>query len=249
MPDKRIIDLLTEVSEFVGGLGGGAVAERPGHVLQVVAVFDRCRSMLGAIRLLLAHNFVHEAVLLGRPLFTDSLSLAELAAVDDKRRASLVFGWYRAGLADLEGLLRERQSRGDDVAEMLDKLASSRERLETYARERGIETRHWRPDDQAKSLADKHGHGDEYIAMRVTDHFVHGSSMAVSQRYSQGADETVVVGGPGADLETLAGDAARFAAHSALHAARAVCRILGWAEPPELEALLARIDELGEDES
>jgi hypothetical protein len=66
----------------------------------VVAPFDRWRSLLGAIRLLIAHNFAHEAVMLGRALFTDSLTLAEYAARDERGRAELVIGWSMAGLAD-----------------------------------------------------------------------------------------------------------------------------------------------------
>jgi hypothetical protein len=64
----------------------------------VLALFDRCRSLLGAIRLLLAHGFVHEAVMLGRSLFTDSLMLAEYASADERRRVELVIGWSIASL-------------------------------------------------------------------------------------------------------------------------------------------------------
>jgi hypothetical protein len=64
----------------------------------VLALFDRCRSLLGAIRLRLAHGFVHEAVMLGRSLFTDSLMLAEYASADERRRVELVIGWSIASL-------------------------------------------------------------------------------------------------------------------------------------------------------
>jgi len=51
--------------------------EVPRHYLDFLALFDRCRSMLGAVRLLLEHDASHEAIVLCRPLLTDSLALAE----------------------------------------------------------------------------------------------------------------------------------------------------------------------------
>lgn len=89
---KPVLERMTRVSLLAGSLGGGEHSDRPPYDVEVLALFDRCRSLLGAVRLLLAHNFVHEAVMLGRPLFTDSLALAEFAAVDERRRGELVVG-------------------------------------------------------------------------------------------------------------------------------------------------------------
>jgi hypothetical protein len=239
--EKPVRELLTEVSVLAGGLGGGAVGEYPKHDLAVMALFDRCRSMFGAIQLLLSRDFVHEAVLLGRPLFTDSLILVELAALDAKGRAELVLGWSLASLADFEGIYRDAQTRGDDVDAELDKLAEQRKQLESDARRQSLKRRRM-PDE--KQLAQRHGRADEYGAYRLTSHFVHGSTMAVSQRYTKADDETVMVGGPAALLEDWALDAGLFGAYSLLHASRAVCHIFGWPEPPELDELLQRIDRL-----
>lgn len=239
--DSETMDVMTAASKLVGELGGGELAERPRHSLDVLALFDRCRSLLGAIRLLLAHGFVHEAVMLGRPLFTDSLMLAEYASADERRRVELVIGWSIASLGAVEGLFRDAGSRGEDVAEALSKLAERRAELEEYARRHGAGSRSWQPDDHAKQLALKQGRGDEYTALLVANQFVHGATAAVSERYSQVTENTVEVGGPAVELETWARDAGLFAANSALHAARAACAIFGWEEPPELEALLRRI--------
>jgi Family of unknown function (DUF5677) len=242
MLEKRVGDLLTEVSVLAGGLGRGAVGEYPRHDLEVIGLFDRCRSMFGAIRLLLAHDFVHEAVLLGRPLFTDSLILAELAAADSKGRAELVVRWSLASLADFEGIYREARARGDEVDVELDQLAEQRKQLEAHARRQALKTRRWTPDE--KQLAEQHGRADEYGAYRLTSHFVHGSTIAVSQRYTKAVDETVMVGGPAAQLEDWALDAGLFGAYSLLHASRAACTIFGWPEPSALDELLQRIDRL-----
>jgi hypothetical protein len=80
---------MREVADLVDRVGAGERTERIWHELEILALFDRCRSLHRAVLVLLSHDgFVHEAVMLGRPLFTDSLALAELAAVDEKRRGS-----------------------------------------------------------------------------------------------------------------------------------------------------------------
>jgi hypothetical protein len=73
MLDAEIRGLLTETADLGASLGHES--ERPYHEVEIGALFDRCRSTFGAIRLLLANDFVHEAVILTRPLLTDSLVL------------------------------------------------------------------------------------------------------------------------------------------------------------------------------
>lgn len=241
MPDDPVIELMTEASTVVGSVGGGAVAERRRHELDVLGVFDRCRSLLGAIRLLLANKFTHEAVMLGRPLFADSLFLMEYAAVDERRRTDMVVGWTMASLSDLEGIVR---SKADDAA--LRTIAAQRTALEGYARRHGARTRFWRPDDHVKPLSKKHGRTEEYTGLLVAQHFVHGSTLAVSQRYAQVSEDSIEVGGPAVEHDAWARDAGLFAAESTLLAARAACAIFGWEEPPEIERLLRRIEEMVE---
>jgi hypothetical protein len=243
MLEKPLRDLLTEVGILAGHLAQGAEVTHPRHDLEVVALFDRCRSMFGAIRLLIAHDFVHEAVLLGRPMLTDSLVLAELAGVDEKGRAELVVRWSMASLADSEGIYLEARARGDNVDAELAALAEQRSQLESHARSRGVKTKRWKPDADVKRLAEKHGRRDEYGAFLLIQHFVHGSTLAISQRYTKVGD-TVMVGGPSAQLEPWAPDAGLFGAHSLLQASRAACRIFGWSEPPALAELLQRVDRL-----
>jgi hypothetical protein len=239
MLDQSIHDLLDEVGEVAGRVGGELDAAP--HELAIATLFDRCRSTFGAVRLLLTHDFAHEAVMLGRSLFTESLMLAELAAANETRRAELVVGWWMASLADLEGIVREGEARGDDAPDELAGIAERRTKIERYAADRGVGTRHWKPDE--KALAAAHGRAAEYIDFRLTHHFVHGSSMAAEQRQSKADDNLVVVGGPGADVDTWGLPAGLSAATSLLHACRAACAIFGLSEPPELEPLLRRVDE------
>jgi hypothetical protein len=119
MLSDDVKQLLTEVAELARRLARLPV-EAQAHLdsitVSVLALFDRCRSTFGAVLLLLKARFVHEAVLLGRPLFTESLMLAEWAAAEERRRKKLVVGWWLKSIADHTGLLLEAQARGDDVS-------------------------------------------------------------------------------------------------------------------------------------
>jgi len=234
---KRLVD---EVAEAAAKVGGGAIVERPVHEREIMALFDRCRSIFGAVRLLAKleePDFGQEAALLARPLVTESLMLMELAAADEIQRVELVIGWELLTLDQLEGLWREAEARGHDVTEQLEATASRKRAAEAYARKRGAGTSRWRVDE--KALADKHGRED-YLSFRLMHHFVHGSTYAVAQRYSQEGD-VYFVGGPAAD-RVWGKAAALQAASSIVYATRAVCTIFGWDQPAELDDLDERIE-------
>lgn len=235
-------ELIGDVSELVGRLGGGSAKEHPRHFLEIFSIFDRCRGLFGAVRLLAESGFGHEALILTRPLFTESLMLMELAAAGDRDRISLVTGWSLASVDDLEGVMREAQSRGEDCSDQLAALPTLRASLEAYARRNGARVRRWRPDE--KKLADKHRDGDGYLDFRMSHHFVHGSSFAGEQRHRTDGD-VVFVGGPAAD-QGWAEPAALAAAESVLLAPRAACAIAGWDEPDDLKALLGRLVRIAE---
>lgn len=228
-------------------IGDKEAAERPRHYVVFIAVFDRCRSMLGAVHLLVGRGFAHEALMLCRSLLTDSLTLAEIAEASEEGRAKLAVAWELHGLADLEGALIEGARQGHDVGEHLDAVKLRRDELDAYARRCGFQRPHrWQPDGHTKALAQKHGRSDEYLDLRVLHHFVHGSTFATAQRYSRAGD-TVFVGGTAADIEEWGKAAALSGAQSALHAARSACQILGSPEPPAIEALLAELDTWAEE--
>ena len=150
--------------------------------------------MFDAVRVLLANGFVQEAAALCRPLFVDSLALAEVAAADETRRISLVVGRQLDAIADIDGIFREMKARGDkSVVRNLKHMAERRRRVEKYARRYDASTRHWKAEDQVKTLADKHDRGDDYTAYRMTSDFVHGSAAitehrSIGRRGGRGAD-------------------------------------------------------------
>ena len=240
MLDREDLELLDEIGEAAGRIGVGD-ADMARHELEVLALFDRCRSTFGAIRWLLRGNFAHEAVTLGRSLFTESLMLAEVARADEPRRVELVVGWALEGLADFEGILKEGRARGDDTEGELKRVVAMRDRLEKYATGHGARVRRWKPDE--KELSDAHGRGGEYLDFRMAHHFVHGSALAAQQRYSPRADGIVVIGGAAADTETWGKPAGFLAGSSLIFAARAACTILREEPPGDLDALAARLEE------
>jgi len=173
-----------------------------------MALFDRCRSMLGAVHLLVVRGFAHEALMLCRPLLTDSLALAEIAMADEQGRAKLAVRWELAGLASIEGAVEEGARQGHDMAEQADAIRRRREQLDAYAKRNGFRRpRQWQPDKHAKALAQKHG--------RATEEWGKAAALSAAQSALHAARSTCkILGRPEpraidallADLETWAGE-------------------------------------------
>lgn len=242
MLDEDTRALLQEATDVAGGVRDEAAVERPYHEHEIGTLFDRCRGMCAAVLVLLDNGFVQEPAMLCRALFVDSLALAELAAADEQRRISLVVGRQLAAIADVEGIFREMQARGEEVSGNLDYVAERRRRVEGYARRHDALTRHWDPDDHVRALAEKHGRGDEYPSYRMTHHFVHGSAAITEHRASVDDEEVMRIGGPALDVEVWEKPAALFAAYSLALACRAACSTLGYDEPQGLDDLLGGIE-------
>jgi hypothetical protein len=234
--------LAADVAALAAQPGTDEVSEYPRHILEVVAVFDRCRGLFGAVRLLALRGLEQEALILTRPMFTDALMLLEVASVDETRRIELVIGYALATLTDFEGILREASTRGDDVEEELAAVAKRRASLKEYARRHSARTRRWRVNE--KLLADKHVEGEGYLDFRMSQLFAHGSAFAGEQRYTS-REGVVIVGIP--PSRDWARGAMLSASQSMIFAVRGICGIVGWPEPPSVPELLTRINTLADD--
>jgi hypothetical protein len=248
MPEKdEVLNLVSRVSHLTGPIAGEEARELPRHYLELMALYDRCRSLLAAIRTLIEAGFVHEAWMLNRPLVTDSLALAELASSDETRRAELLVGWERKSLANMRGIMLEAEAQDGigepGIVKWLDKRSAE---VDEYARERDIRGRSWQPDDHVKELATKHDRLTEYLDVRVSGLFIHGTTFATSLRYSPAEDGRVMVGGPAAQLDQWVVGCGCLAAQSALLASRDFCTILEIEEPPELATLFAELQSLAD---
>jgi hypothetical protein len=210
----------------------------------MLAVFHHCARLHAAMRLLLSEGFGHEAVALGRPLFVNSLALRELAAADDKRRGSLMVGWVLAGIQDLENYWRDQAARGHDVSKEMEQIAERRSEAFGYASTRGFAPKQWRPDKDLKRLTDAHERSEDYGALLVMHMFVHGTWTATSEHYSLTDEGVVVIGGSTDTPRRWERDAGLLASYSMLLAMRAACPLFDWAEPAELDELLAWLNSL-----
>jgi hypothetical protein len=243
VPRPDVTAHLTAINELVGAMG--EPSEMPGYYLDVIATYDRCRSMFGGLRTLLSADFSHEAAVLAGPLFVDSLVLAELAAADQPRRAELVVGLELQGIRDTEGIVLAGSDTPEGAAGVAARLAGRRAEVTEAARRLGVDAREWCPRDEVEELAQRHGRREEYVDKLVSDQFVYGSSLARAQRYSPTEDsKEILVGGPHAKVDDWSDGTGLFAATSMLHAARAACSIFGWPETPEVSELLLESERL-----
>jgi Family of unknown function (DUF5677) len=232
--------LLSEIDRIAGGIGDDQPVSQSSHHHRIATMFDRCRGLFSAVRLLLDSGLVHEAAALCRPLFVESLVLAEIGAASEARRIELVVGAELASLSDIEGIFREMEARGDDdVAANIAHVVEQRRELETYARRHGVGTRHWEPNP--KALADTHGRGEDYVAYRMTSHFVHGTPAVARERSSIDGAGVARVGGPAVQTERWETPSALFAVCSLTFACLAICEIRGYAEPAALEGIIERV--------
>lgn len=251
--------VMDRADEVLNGLRGGSAVQRPLHYLNAAALFDRCHSLYGAIRHLLSRNFTHEAAMLLRALFTDSLFLTELGNGDERRRAELLIGWELATIADWEGMAREAVARGLSDGAELEDHAHRRLQIQEYVRRTGLfregeMPRNVRPDANVKQLADAHGRGDAFLDYRVMHHFVHGSTFATRVRFSRSTDashaeDVILIGGPAADVDTYRLGAGLMATDSVLLAARALCLLVKRQEPVEIASLLSELERISEEEN
>ena len=240
-PIGDVLDLMVRVSHATMFRLTGPRPAEVGYVEVVAfALHDRCHGLLGATHLLLSQGFVHEAAIFGRPLFSASLTLAELATSDATQRGSLLVGMSLDHLARHEEYLRAREDQGHDVAADRERLAEARRGEEKFARELGFATKHRKPDDDLKGLAAKHGRSSEYSALLLTHQFVHGATGVVLDRVGRDGDKAVV-GGLVARSKPWVRDFGLFASYSTLHSAAALHALLGSQRPPELNALMREV--------
>lgn len=237
VPIADVLDLMVRVSRATAfRLQGPRPADFGVVEAYAVALHFRCHSLLKAAHLLLREGYVHEAAILGRPLFSDSLLLAELADSDPITRGSLVVGMSLDGIARHEKYLRAREDEGVDVSAERKRLAEARRGEEQFAREQGYSTKHHEPDERLDLLAAKHGRSSEYSTLLLTHQFVHGATGVVLDRVGRDGDKAVIDTRV-ALAKPWVRDFGIFAARSTLHASDAIYTLLGWTRPPELTAL------------
>jgi hypothetical protein len=112
--DDATNELVADVAALAAQPGTGEVSEQPRHTLEMVALFDRCRGLYGAVRLLAQRGFGQEALILARPMFTESLMLLEVASGirSDRSVTGAQLARTRSITATVTARVRRRRGRG-----------------------------------------------------------------------------------------------------------------------------------------
>lgn len=145
--------LLKEIGSAAHTVGGHAEV-RP-HYHEVLVIYDRCRGLFKAVHTLVRAGLGEEALILTRPMFTESLMLMNIAAADEPTRLGRLARWSLASLDDFAGVMREGEARGRDESESLANIAKRRATIVEYARKfKAALPKRWPPNE--KQLADRH---------------------------------------------------------------------------------------------
>ena len=238
---RHVKTLLWGVRDVAASISAPGV-ERPTHYGPIMQLYSRLRDTYDAMLDLIARRFGHEATILARPLFTESLMLGELAAVGEPDRATLVIGWWMRSLTDLEGMYDLAERLGDDktiLSMQRELLKSRRQEFQRYARRRGAGTKTWKPNEP--NMAHKQGRERDLVDFEFANLFVHAGARILEARATRDADGILGIGRDRIQLEGWATNAALFGARSMLEGTRSICTILELEEPTAVDATMGEI--------
>jgi Family of unknown function (DUF5677) len=154
-----------------------AQRDLPGLDRVVAAIHRRIRRAARAVAVLLDANYPHEATVVARSLFEDSLRVGALAQAGPGR-TSLLLGWLAESTSQAERLLRlGEELDSHDRREREDALRSRRIRLEEEARRLGVRGQ-WRRFPNERAMAKAQGLLQEYYHYLYATQVVHGSELA-----------------------------------------------------------------------
>lgn len=185
---------------------------------------------------LLDEGFAHEAAIVARSLFEDSIRLAVLRQAGDNR-TGYVFSWLMESMKHAERMLREGERDGRfDPVERDRVIQARRARLMADAARFGV-TGRWPRFGSDEQMARQVGWHGEYHMYLYATQLVHGAETA----YFFESDPVGDADNPGQIAEPtyeVRGVAVGLAVTSVLRAHIAVAEMLGWAGAPEAQALL-----------
>ena len=209
-----------------------------------VQLYWRCYSLFQAILLLLPKRFGEEALLLARPLFTDSLRLAELAE-HESRRPQLILGWMNRSIEELKGLFRHSAKIGlDKNPEQIEaKLADhQKDILSLRAKYHVSKLAKFRSEADAAS---RYGRGDDFWTFLLSHEIIHGSDAAFLFRRSPVKDGHMHLLAQTEDPKLLDAIGA-YSALSMMMAIDATSKILGWSLPQDFSQLREQLEHIPE---
>jgi hypothetical protein len=159
----------------------GATMKAAPHYAFIAGMYMRCCGLQrGVAEHLLPADMATEAMILGRPLFEDSVRLQEMSLATTTDRAGMALQWAHNAYVDEINLATQIIQLGDaDWSDIkADRHRRSREVLD-YAANQGIRLKGiGHPEKRAVRL----GRKADLWAYRLSHRFVHGSVVALSSR-------------------------------------------------------------------
>lgn len=231
------VDVVRRLREALGNPAEEGV-ELPTPDAHLLPMYARTRSLFSGISELLEADLAGEAMILARPLFTESLWLQHSAAVGDDRH-SYVLGWVLDSLNRRERLFREGHRVGltEDLLTALKVLGGEREKVRRYMKRHRLVQKKF-PNE--KRLAALYGRDEDYWAYEFAHQLVHGSEVAHLWR-TERREGLLIVAMEGG-REGIEAGVARFAGHSILHSHAAALRLFADSEFQEFGALWEELD-------
>jgi hypothetical protein len=198
------------------------------------ALHRRIRRSAQAVHLLLTEGFAHEATILSRSLFEDSLKLGTLrrAGAD---RTRLLLGWMNESTNHAERILQEGVRSGDqDPADMREALRIRRQVLADEAQRLGIAGK-LRTFGDERGMAKALDRLSQYHSYLYATQVTHGSESAFLFDPDPVGDTGIDTKAPNVEI---AGVALGLAVVSVLLAHIDVAEMLNWPGVAEAAALL-----------
>jgi len=234
---------LQEVTRYVHHLGDESVQEFTPWTGHAISMFSHARELLVASTVLLERNMVGPAFVLQRPLFEDSLRLAEYAAASDVAKVGLIAAWLRAGLKKALGLAQKAARDGGEVEAgvIRTNVADQRNKIDRALKRHGAVAT---PFMNVETAAKAFGREDDLPGYEMSHHAVHSDDLVHSMSREMGNEGVMAVG---KSRRVYLDAVAELAARSGLHLARSFHAITGTAvDEDSLAGLAARLVALNE---
>jgi hypothetical protein len=241
-PDSYL-RVLQDVTVHVNGLGKNEIRQISPWAANAISMFGHARQLLIASMVLLERGLPGPAFVLQRPLFEDSLRLAELSTGSEVERIALIANWRRIGLKKVDGLRRKAARDGavNDAAALKTHVADELNKIDTAIKRRGVAAKDFMKVENAAVMF---GREDDYPAYEMSHQAVHGNDLVHLISRETDNEGVLIIGKP---RRQYVDAIAEWAARSGLHLARSFHMLTGTiADDSVLTGLEARLTALNE---
>lgn len=212
----------------------------------MMALLQRQRSLYGAIcRLLEVAGMTAEAMILGRPLFEESVFLDFVSRAPETVRYGHTLHYESDGLKRarhaFEALKREHPEDGAELDQVTAAVEQQRGAIQRLAERRGYRLQF---SGDTEFMAKKLGRTEDLLAYEWANQFVHGRTFALRARLERSGEGVLMHWTLDPDGVGLLPLVVTWSTRSLLIAFAAVARMLDWAVPDSLTQVLDDVAEL-----